>query len=406
MSLKFESLNAGSGDCFILTDSNCTKRFMVDGGTKGSYLGNAQYLNSAKLDVIIVTHNDGDHTGGVIELLSDINCVTIKEIWLPATWASIIEYINGQEYIDFPEGFILEENLSDESSEDDLIFEKFSKNEIVLKQKEKYLSTNDSVKFNEDTGYIDNLNIDADYDYTTKEIFELLTSNLSVFCHIGRKSNYFQLLAKSLLSIKINNIQTIYQLARRKKIKIRWFMPKDYLTNLNNNQVRGSNFRALNSEEVFAAPKIKNQSMLLCIAALTPVNAYSLVFEYLNDQTPVVLFSADNDFNFLRSNSLAYQSEILWTAPHHGTNTNALAYRKISSSNKITLVRSGRANRITYYCKYTNSGGVVKYCNSCNLCASASRRYVKLDFKYLTSNWSQTSTHPVCCIGNGNCVFP
>lgn len=79
--MKIETLKAEYGDCFIISDKNKDGRninILVDGGTRKVYrsqlkpaLKEKLEKNKECLDVIIVTHIDDDHIGGIIELFND-----------------------------------------------------------------------------------------------------------------------------------------------------------------------------------------------------------------------------------------------------------------------------------------------------------------------------------------------
>lgn len=88
-----EMLPANEGDCILITLPREDICILVDGGTKETYhnvLKNKLQSLKAKgkaIDLLIVTHIDDDHIGGVIELLKENgtneepNVIRIKEIW-------------------------------------------------------------------------------------------------------------------------------------------------------------------------------------------------------------------------------------------------------------------------------------------------------------------------------------
>lgn len=83
----FEALPV-KGDAFLLA----TDRYhlLVDGG--GSAVTLAKALSGiSRLDVVICTHADLDHAGGLTRILSVAKALTIGEFWLPGTWTDYLE---------------------------------------------------------------------------------------------------------------------------------------------------------------------------------------------------------------------------------------------------------------------------------------------------------------------------
>jgi len=86
--LSLKIFPAGNGDCFIcefLVDGK-PFRMLIDGGTVKSSSVVMKYLKtlpeSEKIDLIIVTHIDGDHIGGILEILRDPEIrPRVKEVW-------------------------------------------------------------------------------------------------------------------------------------------------------------------------------------------------------------------------------------------------------------------------------------------------------------------------------------
>lgn len=85
--MKLEMLPAGCGDCLLLEYEfeGQSRRLLIDGGTPGSYPAlRARLLREPRrhFDVIVVTHVDVDHIGGVLKLLRDQELgVTYNDLW-------------------------------------------------------------------------------------------------------------------------------------------------------------------------------------------------------------------------------------------------------------------------------------------------------------------------------------
>jgi len=79
-SLTVHFIDVGQGDSIFIDTSG--KDVLVDGGLKTAgatvveYLGN---LSIAKIDLVVATHMDADHIGGLIAVLS--SAIQVDEIW-------------------------------------------------------------------------------------------------------------------------------------------------------------------------------------------------------------------------------------------------------------------------------------------------------------------------------------
>ncbi|WP_186423787.1 MBL fold metallo-hydrolase [Lacrimispora celerecrescens] len=88
-----EVFPAEEGDSILITLEGIDKRVLIDGGTAATYRNVLRYklveLNNKKksIDLLIVTHIDNDHIGGIIELLKENGTaknpqiISIKNIW-------------------------------------------------------------------------------------------------------------------------------------------------------------------------------------------------------------------------------------------------------------------------------------------------------------------------------------
>ena len=72
-----EMLPANEGDCILITIPREDIRMLIDGGTSETYTSCLrerllQIKEKGKgLDLLVVTHIDNDHIGGIIELLKE-----------------------------------------------------------------------------------------------------------------------------------------------------------------------------------------------------------------------------------------------------------------------------------------------------------------------------------------------
>jgi hypothetical protein len=87
---RIEMLPAEYGDCLWIEygDKNKPYRILIDGGTEPSYSGlseriNALDVNDRKFELLVITHIDADHIGGVLKLLGGARGLktTFGDVW-------------------------------------------------------------------------------------------------------------------------------------------------------------------------------------------------------------------------------------------------------------------------------------------------------------------------------------
>ena len=90
MSIRFEFLKAGKGDCILISINDNQLNILIDGGLGKTYnqeLKKRLEIIKKKnryLDLVILTHYDNDHIGGILKLLDDekkFKSRFIKEFW-------------------------------------------------------------------------------------------------------------------------------------------------------------------------------------------------------------------------------------------------------------------------------------------------------------------------------------
>jgi beta-lactamase superfamily II metal-dependent hydrolase len=75
--MRLTAFQSDKGDCLLLTNTEGTKRILVDGGMSASYNAHVAAamgkLRAAKkaLDLVYISHIDRDHIGGVLKMLDD-----------------------------------------------------------------------------------------------------------------------------------------------------------------------------------------------------------------------------------------------------------------------------------------------------------------------------------------------
>lgn len=111
-------LKAGSGDSIFIKylDNNTEKNILIDGGVGEIYSKEIKNVmsNLTQLDLIIVTHIDRDHIGGINKLLGSKNVSKVKEVIFNS--ADLIKK-NNSKLISISDGINLVEHLRKQNIE-------------------------------------------------------------------------------------------------------------------------------------------------------------------------------------------------------------------------------------------------------------------------------------------------
>lgn len=322
----FKVHNGGTGDCFSI--QNCNNLYVIDGG---STKNGVEDFKGKIINLCIVTHNDKDHTYGIEKMLKPDSDFSIDEIWLPGLWQPIINYVK----------------------EHRQCFESLVEyNSKLMKPLE---CVEFPLNFIEEGGGIEAFYRISDESFEFEELYrfhKLLIKN--------KPDKYY-----TPPNIDLHRILKIFALALKKVGVIRFFYPTNEKTDT---RISGYPFRILNAIELVSLQKIKETNDSLAnffqLLYLTKNNQYSLVFEYLHQNNPKILFTADSDLFFAKEYLDYDDNEILITAPHHGSQSNKDAYAKIKST-RATWVKSGGSLRCLTGDAYKSISCKSKFCNRC-----------------------------------------
>lgn len=353
----FTAHDAGIGDCFSIQDNG--KLYVIDGGNGKRIVDD---FVGRTIDVCIVTHNDRDHTFGVKHLLD--KGVDIKEIWLPGIWQPILNHIkcNPKILIDLEE-FEVSTSDNDEIKPTDL-----------TEGTDAEMGTLYDVE-------------DSNLQYV--ELFEWHTKLME-----SDPKRYF-----NSINIKLNRILDLFSQAIERGCLIKFFFPEESKIE---DSINGNDpFKMLNSTLLVKLKKVKDETKrnFVQLISLSATNKYSLVFEYLFDKQSIILFTGDSNLFFIANNStLKYDSsEIIVTAPHHGSESNKVAYSKIIGK-KILWVKSGGSMKCLTGNTFKNATHYQKYCNRCITLNHYNFRYKKISFEFQNNSWiSLENNHCICC---------
>ncbi|UOK56164.1 MBL fold metallo-hydrolase [Bacillus sp. OVS6] len=327
--LRFKSLPV-NGDSFLILNNE--ESYLVDAGRSEAITG----LIPNNINIAICTHNDADHAGGFIYILQN-ESIKINEMWLPAIWQPLISFL-----IDY-------ENKMIEDDELEIVLDDF----IDYDDQDFYSLTTTENQYDESNEFMEQMKSVSKY-AAIKFI-----SNL-YFTFSGKVLLNRNYIRNPIRNLTIN-LDRIFQIARmciERSIPIVWFEPSI----VNGKGIK--NFKPLNSKRLMRLRKVSLKNFFKLLK-LSPTNRYSLVFEFLYHETPLIILNADSDPLNVKYNS-PYK-KVLAIATHHGSETNKQVYNEIYSNtgDHITWIRSGGTNRRHHPGKTFRSLSALKYCSVC-----------------------------------------
>lgn len=353
-----------AGESFLLHRDG--KTVLVDGGYSSKPLAKelkAYDPDMDRIDIVVCTHADKDHAGGLGNLI-DESGLEIGEFWLPGQWIDSVE-----ELLKAPravaDGLVREldeiarEFPSRQHQEDGPDSLAAILDEKVIAERHRRRSNQvNSERPNDRPGSKEFDRLRKGYsdipevDKAAKNAFESARQRVQyrrrrqVIPH--ELANYWFDLIKTAESIR-----TIAAQAIRYQVPVRWF---DFEAFARTRVANGGNpgfLEPLNSVEAAPPPLLE----LSYLAKLSPVNEACLAFiappEYL---TLGVVFCGDsplgdgpgykNSFFNSRTDFDPCWRYIVATAPHHGSESNAMAYGHLSSWARVnTWLRTGGSSK-------------------------------------------------------------
>ena len=371
-----------SGESFLLRRLGCT--VLVDGGWKKDRVVDVLknlLQPSAILDVVVCTHGDGDHAGGLPDLIRTWPG-RIRELWLPGRWVEVVPellrdprgFVDGliaqldEDTFDDPAAGMFDRNADDteqafeqQVAEERSIESGRSEEEVALS--ELGLSADpdlfdrdesDEVQFDEDSPR-DEPGWFADM---RRAAAELASSEdaAKAFASARRRIQYRR--ATGRLSGAVTAywlglidcgeaIEGIARAALGRPCKIRWF---DFDAYIKTGTATGGIPRLLvpvNAVEQ-AQPDVLFE--LSYLARLSQINREALVFWSPGSRRRFgALFCGDSPLGDGRKFSRSFLAQfptpnlpVIATAPHHGAETNRAAYPHLTAwAHVLVLLRAG-----------------------------------------------------------------
>jgi hypothetical protein len=360
---------AVSGDSFLLRRGD--RNILVDGGYGSQALIAALSAPSvavSHLHIVVCTHADKDHAGGLTDLL-DKSAVRVDEFWLPGAWSDSLPELlqNPHSVVDALvaelDGFVPEEahdlDQNDDRFESRVHARIAEERRNIQRERQDNGARADPERRDDKAGLAwlkeqaASLELDAANDAASAKAFgrgrRLVRYRASKRQLDRRWAAFWVGLIDTAERIRKIAVQAI-----RHNLKVRWF---DFGEFAKTRQASGGEpglLVPLNAVELVVPPHpIK---VMKYMVRLTPVNEECLVFlspsNRLTDDLGVV-FTGDSPLGhgLNYSQTLLDCSPKLWpwvvaTAPHHGSESNAVAYTHLEDMTRVVLwLRSGGSSK-------------------------------------------------------------
>lgn len=388
---SFIAIGVGQGDAFFLEKAGFA--VLIDGGRslKGFPVQFQRMTKRDNVDILVCTHNDADHALGILGFLS--SGLTCKEVWLPGSWTARLEDLL------LDPGTFMKELLEDIQA----LQESRESGATLQEIADKYSEGTIQQEGNTESSSLAHALSDALETRRQTLHFPGIPSQLSALWFVAEwqyawPKVWFKLEgdpAKVGLFIEAISaaslIREIALAAYHAGALIRWF---EYDVRSNTGGVPQVLW-PLNAREIL--PVRRPDRSALTYLALTTSNRQSLVFiSPANGEEPAVLFTADSDLSFFQP--IPCSNGMIVTAPHHGSEENANAYRRLTNatggSPDVVWVRSdGRF-------KSRPGNSYLKVCGSrfCTLCRGSTHPKQDVRLTGASGKWRPVFTRKCCCV--------
>lgn len=356
-----------SGDSFLLRRRG--RNILVDGGHGSRALIaalSAPRMRVTHLHIVVCTHADRDHAGGLTDLL-DKSSIRVEEFWLPGTWSdSLPDLLQSPQLVvdalveEFDK-FLLKE-VRDPDQEDDDRFELRVHARIaeerrkIQRERRGDVVRTDPERQDDEAGLAwlkkqaANVELDADNDAASAKAFgrgrRLVRYRTSRRQLDRRWAAFWVGLVDTAERIRKIAVQAI-----RHNVKVRWFDFGEFAETRQPSGGEPGLLVPLNAVELVVPPA--PSTVMEYMARLTPVNEECLVLLSPHGggwpyQLGVV-FTGDSPLGdgpgysqTLLDWPLERRQMVVATAPHHGSESNAMAYTHLQQMTHVVLwLRSG-----------------------------------------------------------------
>lgn len=378
-----------AGDSYLLHSQGI--KILVDGGHSSLSLSAA--LGSADvavrdLDIVVCTHADIDHAGGLVDLL-DKRHIGVGEFWLPGAWGDVLPALLSQPRL-VMDALVQEmENRSpdaeDAPNQDEEEFEiglhariaSERRSMLQDRRRDAVVRTTDNKESKAGVRWLrdflpDDQRADARDTAAAKEFDRgrRLVRHRAAAQHLSEQQ-------RSLWIRTIKTAERIRQIAVqavRHDVSVRWFDFGEFAKSRLAMGGDAGRLVPLNSVELlFPPPPVEAMSYL---ARLTPVNEECLVFlaegERLWPWDIGVIFTGDSPLGFGTGYGDSFLGRkldeiriVVATAPHHGSESNMVAYQHMNAAARVAVwLRSGGSSRHPGP-TFRGLPDVMRVCTSC-----------------------------------------
>ncbi|WP_447650420.1 MBL fold metallo-hydrolase [Pseudomonas abietaniphila] len=363
-----------SGDAFLLRRAD--RVILVDGGRSSAVLSRELTKYGVdRLDVVICTHADHDHAGGLVDLL-DRSGITVREFWLPGAWAESLPMLLQKpvvvvddliQTLDKKVPYFPFDADPDEFEERMLSYVRSQRTEYRNAERlaDRYAPRSADEQGNRDGNQEHFVPIDGQK-YAGQGGDKLPVSRsggdaAAKAFRNGRGRIRYRVAKKkiskpvaSFWSGMIDTAERIHQIAAqamRHGVKVRWFDFGEFAKTGHSGGGDRGFLIPLNAVELATPPP--PPVGLSFLVRLTPLNEECLVFLSPSCKPhwrePSILFTGDSPLGQGKNYSVSWlrwpmgvSRDVIATAPHHGAETNLAAYSHLNSQARVMLwVRSG-----------------------------------------------------------------
>jgi hypothetical protein len=383
-----------AGESFLLRRSG--KRVLVDGGYKKDNIAGvleSQFPDVSYLDVVVCTHGDSDHAGGLPELLNTWGR-RVGQLWLPGRWVDVVPRLV-RDPAEFFNQLIreLDVELREPSEGVISIIRDADDDEVQLDEFEDRDNPPDDVDLEPMDGRIDSLDLPLDtidieqepewFIAIRRSEKDLTSAKEASSAYVSARRKVKYRLKRSTLENKIQiahywldlietaeAIRKIAIAAINHKIPTRWF---DFQGFQNTRHAKGgaSGFLVpVNAVEQSTPP-----TNLTLFMHLTQINQESLVFLAPPAEERLgVLFCADSPLgdgpNFGTSFLRPIHFPNGWlpmvaTTPHHGSESNSAAYGHLRHWANITVLLRAGGSKKQPGATFLSQHSCLRLCTKC-----------------------------------------
>lgn len=416
MTSRFVALPVKEGDAFLLNRNGTV--VLVDGGKEKiikKLLWEHGQLKDDVLDIVVCTHNDLDHSGGILKILNSGRFV-IKELRVPSVWKEICIYIGDTDeskrnFCKIIVNAIRDRVINGNIQNDDL--KQFA--EKILNDPDgienRYDNYPERWKF-DDKIFEKNGDLLVGYSYElifgssvqepasmSKLVWSLIDEGLF---SSSREQNILCLGLLNAVTASVKNIWCIVTIAARKRIHVNYYIRdnkvqilttgKSFLVPVNARKTSARDILAKMAIKKLKSEESESVSVMVTLAKSLS-NRESIAFYAVETETePGVLFCAEC---CVQPHGLSPLRTIIATVPHHGASDNKSVYQDAErwAMRKVVWVRSDSKNMVRPCDEFLKLRS-KKYCTRCNV-----NGFPEQTIEFISNiNWVDTAAVPCMCL--------